>query len=1245
MSQLTSAALQLRLAMSAAEVESTLVFFRLLKVVQLKELCKSIGLALKGKKQDLLDRLEQYTRSCFAAGENIRLLAIRTVVLKMLNNDPIPDFQNLCHALQTGLIDFGLINSQNNRLLLLPHMLIARARTLALPQAVSAPKPQPVLLHSAYYPKYVGPMLLFPSTIFYTLRRMIHGFPYMMVASKGRNVSNVPVHLSHEEVGLLQLSPTTKLYLFSGLSSTPDPSKTHIQFPPIEIHVDGINTKQYVKGLKGKPGTCRPADLSPYIRDLNRQFTINIVYSDAAEPYIVYLYIVDTKDPQMLTDQILTKDHIPSLVTRQAILKEYDLNKDDDIVMATSSISLRCPLTYARMLYPVKSTQCDHIQCFDGLSFLTMQERIPSWICPICSKEIDQLLLAVSSYLQEILKATSEDVDTVTLNPDGSWEAVIEGTGEKTPHSSRENSVEPVAQHQSVTADESMEVILLDSESEDEPDITMVSASELPHARNNGSSDTASIQSEGLVEANVTETPINVSLSSELVEQLNQELSSDDEPIRAYSRRPVVLDDGESPTDLGSHTTPVVTAIPVQADATGQPKDDLSLIPEKRAMDLPDRDADQNVRRKSPCVTETVLYLDRSGETAQTVPSISNMTHSDVQLPPLNAELTNFSDRLSNLHGNGIYGSTSVPQTPLFRDLSIPHISTSISNLSPVTALASPVLPSITQSTLASVPLSSAVLPSIANSFPSSSRLQTASTLSQYRTAVQPTSSNTAISNEVRPAAPKPSISEAPSTKLTTFPFQDVSVIDAIQKQYTRLVSPQVTPADTHYANGFQYVKAVNHTAVTDARTQHTGSGPRLHYFSIPSDTASNAYPYSQSESDSGCNNQHHEREAERESNEDRSSIARTSSMINIMSANGSPLLSSNQGKTIPAAANIIKEHQNQSSARLTGSNLNETIQGHSRANLGSSEGLQSGDFDRQQAMNPRYRQLVSDSAQLISDYNKGLVEGRENIVQDNSTSTEEEELELELAKTQKPPYTGSTATPPVHKSSNGLDKLLDVLQLVKAVQVSYGSNRLTQPDATQQVTEGGATSSEPATGVSSFRAPEAPNAEKISSISTEVSAHPGTAPLSPSSASNPTPSRESSRDPLSDREIRYSKSPFENFRGFRAQNETPNKVKGILGIEISGRLLNTPTPPGERHQSSPAVSYAATQNGSVNSSLSPIDNRIQHMTIETPNGKKRTSSGSSATERTWNKRLSRQGSKKFDPTELTSSQIIELDD
>lgn len=583
MSLLSSLALQLRQPLTATEIDNTLHHVRRLYVAQLKEICKSLLLTTKGKRQDLIDRIDQHIRQCQVTGQNVRLLALRTIVLKMMTNDPVPNFENLYAALQSGLIDASLMADQLARLQHLANQVKGKPRiqNLATQMASHASRSGSHQSHSShpshtassmpYSPHHKGPMLLFQSTIFYSLRRMLRRFPYVIPASKGRNLCNVMIELDQTELTLLRSDAHMKLYLFSGLLSDKDPARADIQFPPIEIHVDGINTKQYVKGLKGKAGTCRPADLTDSING-KKSFTVNIVYSDAAEPYSLYVYIVDARKPDEIVKYISTeKEHILAATTRLLIVKDYELNQDDDIVMATSSLTLRCPLTYARISVPMRSIDCDHIQCFDGLSFLTMQERIPSWVCPVCSKQLDPHRLAVSDYIKEILDSTSDEVDTVNINLDGSWETVDEETT-RDDHIQQEQTL--VVKEASVSrVEEPIEIISLDSESEDElPDVSMRSVTAEGEAAANSRSayalqftdlgESSGVQpsvsdnapmSTGANDISPTIAPLDstsdirtTELSTNPMGTFNHEdhvlrrssVSSDDRPIQTYLRRP-----------------------------------------------------------------------------------------------------------------------------------------------------------------------------------------------------------------------------------------------------------------------------------------------------------------------------------------------------------------------------------------------------------------------------------------------------------------------------------------------------------------------------------------------------------------------------------------------------------------------------------------------------------------------------------------------------------------------------------
>lgn len=523
---------------------------RKLKLAQVKEICKSLGLPLKGNKGDLLGRLLQYIDARavvhLAAPE---LLAILTLVLKLLFNSPLPNYQQLVNAIRSGAVSESSVASLLENFLSAANLTPLAVRPQLPPSSKSSGN-LPVGQHGGFNSQraammnsahplmmgginpmaalgnlnvmasmnrsiggmaglnvhgnpmgqmspaigqvsqigatlghvnmanrlsdpdtYTGPMLQFKSTLFYILRRLISSAQVLRI-SKGRNVKTFRMKLHSSDVKILRDNPNARVYLFCGTETTTDTTNTPIQFPPIEIYVDDVLTKQFTKGIKGKPGSARPADLTPYFALFEKPILVRIVYSDALEKFILYTYIVDEVPLEKLVEQISRKAHIPTMATRAQIQKQNEVSEDDcDIVVATSSLTLRCPLTYARMKLPVRSIECDHIQCFDCESFLSMQQKIPLWQCPVCSKYVDQNLLAISDYLQEIISETTDSVDSVILNADGSWKAVEEA--ESLPDSDDDEGPGPTATattngNMTKPSEDPIEIISLDSDSEPE---------------------------------------------------------------------------------------------------------------------------------------------------------------------------------------------------------------------------------------------------------------------------------------------------------------------------------------------------------------------------------------------------------------------------------------------------------------------------------------------------------------------------------------------------------------------------------------------------------------------------------------------------------------------------------------------------------------------------------------------------------------------------------------------------------
>ena len=64
---------------------------------------------------------------------------------------------------------------------------------------------------------------------------------------------------------------------------------------------------------------------------------------------------------------------------------EENGDDDDDLqIQNTLPVQLLCPLSKCRIKLPVRGQKCQHIQCYDADTYLLINERKPTWKCPVC---------------------------------------------------------------------------------------------------------------------------------------------------------------------------------------------------------------------------------------------------------------------------------------------------------------------------------------------------------------------------------------------------------------------------------------------------------------------------------------------------------------------------------------------------------------------------------------------------------------------------------------------------------------------------------------------------------------------------------------------------------------------------------------------------------------------------------------------------------------------------------------------
>ncbi|KAK6541663.1 SUMO ligase siz1 [Orbilia ellipsospora] len=247
----------------------------------------------------------------------------------------------------------------------------------------------------------------------------IHGLQaYNSNGTPSRSVLNMTLALTPQTVDDIRSGFRTMLYSAGIEGNTVGPH--HVAFPAqIEIRVNGKAVSANLRGLKNKPGTTKPLDLTDLL-DKTPGFKNNIMitYALSSKRYLVIVKLVRKYTPEAVLNTIKARPHISKQNVLDRLRKE---SQDDDIVATSSIMSLKCPASTLRIVTPIRSSACKHHQCYDGLSFLQLQEQAPAWSCPVCSKKIEFEQLAVDKYVEEILKSVPKSVESVMIDPMGNW--------------------------------------------------------------------------------------------------------------------------------------------------------------------------------------------------------------------------------------------------------------------------------------------------------------------------------------------------------------------------------------------------------------------------------------------------------------------------------------------------------------------------------------------------------------------------------------------------------------------------------------------------------------------------------------------------------------------------------------------------------------------------------------------------------------------------------------------------------
>ncbi|XP_061830908.1 E3 SUMO-protein ligase PIAS1-like isoform X1 [Nerophis lumbriciformis] len=210
------------------------------------------------------------------------------------------------------------------------------------------------------------------------------------------------------------------------LSETSCPQEDH--FPPslcVKVNGKPCNLPGYLPPTKNgvePKRPSRPINITSLVR-LSTTVPNTIVVSWTAEigrNYSMAVYLVKQQSSTVLLQRLRAKG-IRNPDHSRALIKEK-LTADPDSEIATTSlrVSLLCPLGKMRLMIPCRALTCSHLQCFDATLYIQMNEKKPTWVCPVCDKKAPYEHLIIDGLFVEILN-NCMDCDEIQFKEDGNW--------------------------------------------------------------------------------------------------------------------------------------------------------------------------------------------------------------------------------------------------------------------------------------------------------------------------------------------------------------------------------------------------------------------------------------------------------------------------------------------------------------------------------------------------------------------------------------------------------------------------------------------------------------------------------------------------------------------------------------------------------------------------------------------------------------------------------------------------------
>uniref|UniRef100_A0A915ACT4 E3 SUMO-protein ligase gei-17 n=1 Tax=Parascaris univalens TaxID=6257 RepID=A0A915ACT4_PARUN len=234
----------------------------------------------------------------------------------------------------------------------------------------------------------------------------------------------------NEPVVLPRVEVQMRFFLLDHTKEQPD------DFPPnCEVKIDNTCVPLPNVIPTNKPNVeakrpSRPVNITPFVqqhREADGAHKVLIEWTADRRAWAIAIFVVNRLTSEILMKRLLSNVHArrDAFVTKRLVRIRLGDDSDDSLHMESAKFTLLCPLGRTRMVTPVKGSDCTHLQCFDLMLFLKMNEKRPTWKCAICDKAVTYNKIIIDGYFEQVLKKAGRNVNEVELFPNGEWRPIV----------------------------------------------------------------------------------------------------------------------------------------------------------------------------------------------------------------------------------------------------------------------------------------------------------------------------------------------------------------------------------------------------------------------------------------------------------------------------------------------------------------------------------------------------------------------------------------------------------------------------------------------------------------------------------------------------------------------------------------------------------------------------------------------------------------------------------------------------